>query len=397
MPTSLNVWPEPWRREDDSLVISTTLEWADGAREELWYRVPEEWERATTQQLDPFAVALVMLAMHRRADVKFRGRVSPSLLANLEEYQAIWQFWKPDAYIVVDLAAEEEAEAEAAPQGGAIVSFSGGADACYTVYRHVQGLAGRRNVAVRAGLLVEGFDIPLGDPTFATAAAGGKRLLDSVGVPLVTAATNWRELENRHRLDWTDSFGSAIVSCISLFSRGFAAGMLASGDRYYNVRPHGSTPLTDPLLGSGAFCVRNDGAAASRVEKVSLISQWPQAVQDLRVCWEGEHKGRNCSRCEKCVRTILNFRAIGQALPPCFEHDATLEQIRTIPIEYVTQLDELQSIVAHAEGGGLGEEAWVRALRERVAGYRRNPSGQSVAARIRERLAVRTRLRKLLQ
>lgn len=391
----LHVWPERWRREGDETVISATLEWPENTRETFWYRVPEAWQAAVTHQLDPFALALVMLAMRRRVNVRFRGRVSPSLLANLEEYQTIWHFWKPDAYDVVDLSADQEEEAVPAADG-AIVSFSGGADACYTVYRHVRGLAGRRSVAVKAGLMLRGFDIPLDDPNFETAVAGGRRMLDSLGVPLITAATNWRELERTHRLDWLDSFGSAILSCQSLFSAGFRYGLLGSGDRYYNVRAHGSTPLTDPLLGSDSFRVRNDGGAASRVEKISLISEWPEAMRDLRVCWEGVDNGRNCSRCEKCIRTILNFRAVGQPLPPCFEHDVTLDQIRRVPLRNATQLNEFESIVAFAEESGMADQAWVQVLRKRIAAYIRNPSGASAVRRLRRRLALRTRLRKLV-
>jgi hypothetical protein len=389
MSEPLHVWPEPPRREAGRLITSATLEWPGGERERLWYRVPEEWEGAVSQQLDPFAVALVMLAMRRPADVRFHGRVSPSMLANLEEFQAIWHFWKPADYTVVDLSAEEETEADRAQDGGTIVSFSGGIDACYTVRRHVQGLVGRRNLEVKAGVLLEGFDIPLGDPNYATAAAGATRILDSVAVPLITAATNWREMEQRHAINWTESFGSAVISCLSLFSRGFAVGMLGSGDRYYDVRAHGSTPLTDPLLGSDAFSVRHDGAAASRIEKVALVAEWPQALQNLRVCWEGPNKGRNCGRCEKCIRTILDFRVAGLALPPCFEQDVTLEQIRTVPIWYRSQMEEFQSIVDHADASGLGKEPWVRVLRKRIAAFLRNPDDESLTTRLRRRLRRR--------
>jgi hypothetical protein len=165
--------------------------------------------------------------------------------------------------------------------------------------------------------------------------------------------------------------------------------MLGSGDRYYDVRAHGSTPLTDPLLGSDAFSVRHDGAAASRIEKVALVAEWPQALQNLRVCWEGPNKGRNCGRCEKCIRTILDFRVAGLALPPCFEQDVTLEQIRTVPIWYRSQMEEFQSIVDHADASGLGKEPWVRVLRKRIAAFLRNPDDESLTTRLRRRLRRR--------
>ncbi len=44
-----------------------------------------------------------------------------------------------------------------------IVCFSGGIDACYTVYEHYIKNRGRRNVDIATGILIHGFDIPLSD------------------------------------------------------------------------------------------------------------------------------------------------------------------------------------------------------------------------------------------
>ena len=95
MSGTLHVWPEEWRQEEGRVVVAATLEWPDGARETLWYRVPGEHEDTLTRRLDPFAVALVMAAMRRGTDVRLHGAVSPSLLANVEEYRTIWRFWRP--------------------------------------------------------------------------------------------------------------------------------------------------------------------------------------------------------------------------------------------------------------------------------------------------------------
>ena len=41
-----------------------------------------------------------------------------------------------------------------------LMLFSGGADSSFSVYRHHQGLLGRRSRRISAGLMVLGFDIP---------------------------------------------------------------------------------------------------------------------------------------------------------------------------------------------------------------------------------------------
>ena len=50
-------------------------------------------------------------------------------------------------------------------------------------------------------------------------------------------------------------------------------------------------------------------------------------MTDLRVCARKIVGGRNCGRCEKCVRIILNFRVAGLPIPPAFARDVTDDEI----------------------------------------------------------------------
>jgi hypothetical protein len=63
--------------------------------------------------------------------------------------------------------------------------------------------------------------------------------------------------------------------------------------------------------------VRHDGAGRSRTEKVAYLATWEQGMPLLRVCWEGRVPDGNCGRCEKCVRTRLNFHIAGVESPAC--------------------------------------------------------------------------------
>ncbi len=109
---------------------------------------------------------------------------------------------------------------------------------------------------------------------------------------------------------------------------GYSEGLIPSSLPYHAlVLPWGSNPLTDPLLSIRTFAIVHDGAAFTRAEKVKQIAHWRQALQNLRVCWEGDRKDGNCGHCEKCIQTILNFRAVGLGLPPCFDQDVADEEI----------------------------------------------------------------------
>jgi protein-arginine kinase activator protein McsA len=114
------------------------------------------------------------------------------------------------------------------------------------------------------------------------------------------------------------------------------------------------------MLSSNAFQIVHDGAAFPRLDKMREITKWPEAMQNLRVCWQGNQKDRNCGRCEKCVRTILNFRILGVGLPECFEQDVTDDQIRNIRVTS-GPLTEMERVLEAAKSAGISA-SWVQAL-----------------------------------
>jgi hypothetical protein len=114
------------------------------------------------------------------------------------------------------------------------------------------------------------------------------------------------------------------------------------------------------------------------------ITHWPEALQSLRVCWQGTQKDRNCGRCEKCVRTILNFRILGVGLPECFEEDITDEQIRNIQVTS-GPLTEMERVLAAAKAAGISD-SWVEALETCIQRNQLGARHQDFKVVLKERL-----------
>ncbi len=131
------------------------------------------------------------------------------------------------------------------------------------------------------------------------------------------------------------------------------------------ILPYGSNPVTDWMLSSDSFHIVHDGAAYHKIEKVRQIVQWPEAMQYLRVCWEGAHKDRNCCRCQKCVWTLLTLRAIGHGLPACFPHEISDGEIRRLKYHDVASLNSTRRFIAWLKAEGISAP-WVRALQVSV-------------------------------
>lgn len=358
----IHFWQEQVVEDNGTTTVGVTIETPDRERNLLWYRVLTEQSSLLTKSCDPFVAATIFLAMSQGTDVLVHGEVSPSLLQNLEEFQAVWSCWRPECYQQVEITADIEQEYPVANSlERAISAFSGGLDSCFTAFRHSQGRCGRNQRPLQAGLMVHGLDIPLSTPEFFDRAMQKSRLaLTSLGLELIPMATNFRNFQQR----WEDAHGTAVASCLMLLQGGYSMGLIPSSDPYHALDLSwgwGSNPLTDPLLSSKTFSIIHDGGAFSRPAKLMQVAEWSEALQTLRVCWQGEQKDRNCGYCEKCVQAILTFRALGLDLPPCFENDVTDQEIARVLNRNL--LTEYAPILAFAKDRSISD-SWVTVLEE---------------------------------
>ncbi|HUV41747.1 MAG TPA: hypothetical protein VMW23_08175 [Sedimentisphaerales bacterium] len=360
MAGKIHLWMEDVTKARDQTILSAAIEIPKHVRKHLWYRLPSKYAYAATEKCDPFLLATLFTAMRHSTNLFLHGQVSARLLQNLEEFQAAWHCWRPDKYPRIQIQADVECQQHQTDNSNkAVAAFSGGLDSCFTVWRHHSNNCGRQRQNLQAAVMVHGFDIALGDTyAFQRAASNCKKMLKALSIQLITIATNFRELDN----DWENSHGAAIASCLMLLGNGFSTGLIASSEPYNNlVLPWGTNPVTDGLMSSDTFQIIHDGAAFTRSQKVRSISRWPQALRYMRVCWEGGQKDRNCGKCEKCIRTILNFRVAGLKLPPCFDRDVTDEQISALRGLNRAQMALCKEILSDARAACICEQ-WVTAL-----------------------------------
>jgi hypothetical protein len=311
------LWPQGPRQAGDQLELAARLEQPGRASVLTWFRVGPGHRGKVAESADPFVLAALFPAMQSGRNLRVHGRVSPSLLGNLEDFQAAWHRWRPGRYTPIAVLAEEEADRDPGADDLAIFAFSGGLDSCFSAHRHTRGEAGRATRSLRAGVMVHGFDIPLDRPDdFASAAENSRRILDSIGIELIPVACNLKPVGSLLGVDWEDSHGALIAACLHLVGGNVSAGLIASTHSFDDLQlPWGSNPLTDPMLSSAGFAVRNDGGRYSRREKAAAVAEWPEAMRRLRVCWQGQLKDRNCGECPTCVHTAVCF-VINGSDPP---------------------------------------------------------------------------------
>jgi hypothetical protein len=314
--------PQKLERLDSDIIRRCTIKRMDDDLQvdlqELWFQFSNKITPPEDNDCDSYLLALLMDAMNEGRKIIVKGNVSLSLLSNLVEYQAAWNKWLPDMFTIIDIDVESIRDNEKSVSG-AICAFSGGVDATFSVWRHTQKKNSYRSQTINLCTFVHGFDIPLSDNNaFENARKKATETLNDVSIDLVPIKTNYREISTAK---WDHTHGCALVATLSNFKNVAGTCLLGSSDPYDNAAqaiPWGSHPIIDYLLSSDGFKVMHDGSSHSRTEKVSEINDWKVGISNLRVCWQGDLKDRNCGKCEKCLRTQCNFLANGYVIPDCF-------------------------------------------------------------------------------
>jgi len=384
------------RTEGDTLEVAATLTHPDGRCDRQWWRLPAAWADAATPWADPFVVGLSFTMMAWGHDVRVEGRVSPSLLENLETYMAVWHVWRPDECRPVQIRAEEEVEAPPPPEPGrAITLFSCGVDSCFTLLRHRREQMGRRNRNIAAGVVLNGFNLRLSNPKaqkiYDGMLADAHVMLDSMDVACVPMCGDVEGLSthpyNRH--------GVYLIRALRLLAGAFDAALVPNTVTADDIGwIWGQHPFTDPMLSSRHFRVIDDGAECQRYQKLRAIADWPEAMRHLRVCASNPDSHVNCCRCEKCIRTILAFRAAGVPLPPSFPRDVSDREIRRLQIRAGDQLGDWEHADRAVRQLGLGGESWAKAARTVIRRCRRRIALNRLK---RPFLPLRNRIRTLLR
>jgi hypothetical protein len=362
----------------DSTVSGTTatrrcrIERRDGQRaissEVLWYSLATSPGLPAEGDGEPYLLACLMLAMAEGRSLFVHGEVSRTLLSNLTEFRDAWCCWLPGEYQPIDF--ESDAILDFAPltSRDAAVAFTGGVDSTFSVWRHVHAQTGHRAYRIRRPVLVHGFDIALADEaSFATAEQAAERTLSDVGLPLLAVRTNFQAVV---RVNWEHVHAAALVSAMHFCKEECGVALVGSTEPYSSlVTAWGSNPTTDHLLSSASMEMVHDGAAFTRVEKVAAIADWRAGCDDLRVCWQGDHRGRNCGRCEKCQRTKFDFLCNRLPVPDCLPQEIDHDLLRSTAITSPITLSEWGQILATAKRNGL-DEKWMRIVESKLRRHR---------------------------
>ncbi|HYP56633.1 MAG TPA: hypothetical protein VEQ41_10105 [Solirubrobacterales bacterium] len=275
--------------------------------------------------------ACLMPAMRFGGTLEMPEAVSPRVLRNQREFQAVqrawsleWPFGDPQLEEV-----EVRAPTRVPPPGrkGRVAAFfSGGVDSWSTVLDHpeltdlifIRGFDLRDDWEHQAGLVDE-------------VEARLRQAAAELDMPLHVVSTNLRELSDP-LARWETYFGCATVA-VAHFMAPLFERVLIAGDSDHEVQvPVGASRLVSGLWSSEAVEIVEDGGRFSRIERLRRIASHPLVHRTLRVCWRNLDGAYNCGRCRKCMLTMVPLEAIG-ALDRVSTFSAALDVDRLVDEE----------------------------------------------------------------
>ena len=281
----------------------------------IWYRVPEQFGGFLTTRCDAFLVPGLLAGKYYGEDIEVRGVVSPKLAYQLEEYQYLLNFRFPQYQRPNKIIYERLEPLDFSPRAvGA--AFSGGVDSLFTLWKHLPQNQPDPDYQITHGVFISGFDIlNFEDQHYKFLCEKYKRELAELGVNLISMKTNIVSITHQ-RLPLNIFYGPIIMATGVALSGGLRRFYAPSSGDYamLNRHPYTADPLMDHLLSTETLDVIHHGSTHLRVEKVEEIADWEVAQRLLWVCeiHKAEKDTWNCSRCEKCVRTMIPLFALGK-------------------------------------------------------------------------------------
>ena len=292
-----------------------------GKKEEVYIRLPISEKEYLTNMYDPYVVFNIFKMMSIGGDCYIRGKVSKSLLDNLEMFVNCWKIWLPDKCKDIKIIADEEIDEPVKLNNDGIMCFSGGLDSVTTLYRHHKGLAGRNNRNIKKLLAITGArDLSsrrgYSDKSYQEFYNKKMNRMESIssdlGFNVVHVLTNLTDTDTI--FEWGDEFIALFVSIMMLYQDNYNNLIMAS-DEFVGqdsiVVPHGSNPISNNFLQSNKFKLITDGQFMTRLDKLETIKDWDFALKNMLACDECyTETNKLCGKCYKCLVTKLNYKAL---------------------------------------------------------------------------------------
>jgi len=378
------------------------LRWEDRDHPDsvAWVEWPAEGASALVVDAQAALLAAYPLALwHGERRLQLDGEVCPRLADHTRTAMALLAEWVPGVRAPALEVTERPPSAGGppVPDRVAALCLSGGVDALAALQANRAQFPPGHAARYRAGIFAFGLNsYDIGDDgrprperlrAYQEHGARLAQLAEHCGLRLVRVASNLRSLYPSFEAWGAVAHASPLAAFGHILRRQVRSLAIANAGAGVGagIVPH---PLLDPWYSSHDLDVHAVHATLPRLEKVRALTEWPEALSALRVCYlidlppEGE---RNCGRCEKCLRTMVQLLAVGGdalARAPFPTRDVTPHDLQRIRFDGLAARIFFREVLPALEGQGRDDLAAV--IRQRLARDEPSPATpETVAGRMR--------------
>ena len=307
--------PQSTRQGDCSRVSASVC------NEEIWF---ESSDRELVPAAEAWASAMLIPALHLREKISFRAPLDRQWLRNHQKLISIYsRWWNYPARSPIRGARRID---RTGAGSGCGLMFTCGADSFHSLLTCAED--------VDALIYVQGYDVQLHETKRANAVESNvRRVAAEYGRQAIIVRSNLRQHPCFREVTWVRTFIAGLAAVGHVLSDNLDQLLISSSHNEIDPPPNGSHPQTDPLWGSRNLQVECLSAATKRLDRLLAIADSPIVQRYLRVCWKNVGDDLNCSKCEKCLRTMVGLEIAG-TLSRCESfrgHTALADRIRELP------------------------------------------------------------------
>ena len=293
---------------------------------EVYFTTDKKYKSYITADGSPFLAAALLPCMKRGESIHVDGTISEQLYRNTQKIMNLVLGWNLGLKRITITATKIKKDASKPKYAGTF--FSGGVDSFYTYLKH------RRSIS--HFILIHGFDIELKNTIlFKKVLKNVEAIAKEAKTKVIAVETNITSVIES-KLIWDYSHGGALAAVAMMFRRSLKDVYISSAVRKDQLFPYGTHPDLDPLWSTENQAIHHDGTEYTRFEKVlKRISKSPLALKHLRVCNQNIKGSYNCSKCFKCLVTMIQLESAGVLEKvPTFSHALDLDKVRAMRYDY---------------------------------------------------------------
>jgi hypothetical protein len=283
--------------------------------EKLFYQVSGDFSDFVSDTQDAAVAALLIPAMHYGDDIIVKGKISESLLFNVNnDLQSIYRIFHPHLRkirIYADNVYNHSPQRENVATG-----FSGGVDSFHTLLHHYYSDNVSPGYKITHLLYNNvGSHGKAGERLWLMRYKRLKALPEKYSIPFIGVNSNLEEYYSNYNFLQTHTPRDASVGL--LLQNGIGKYLYSSSINYPHLNMNPGKPITFadsivlPRFSTTSLSLLSVGSGSSRVNKVSEIAEIPDSWELLDVCTD-ETDEANCSKCFKCMKTQFALDVAGK-------------------------------------------------------------------------------------